>query len=166
MTSLGWEDDGAQEGLMLRRSVGKCLTEAEMEDYLANRLSGVTREVIEEHLLVCAKCLDSVEQEEEFAGVFRSAAMQVEAEEMEKSFSGEEPGTGKRRARLSQRVLLLPSRKAGGRECGTGSGAGKTGGLVAADRISGGLRVSGEVGLAVRVARGGGRMPLKENEWC
>ncbi|QOY90076.1 zf-HC2 domain-containing protein [Paludibaculum fermentans] len=94
MTSLGWEDDGAQEGLMLRRSVGKCLTEAEMEDYLANRLSGVTREVIEEHLLVCAKCLDSVEQEEEFAGVFRSAAMQVEAEEMEKSFSGEEPGTG------------------------------------------------------------------------
>ncbi len=92
MTSLGWEDDGAQEGLMLRRSVGKCLTEAEMEDYLANRLSGVTREVIEEHLLVCSKCLDCVEQEEEFAGVFRSAAMQLEAEEMEKSFSDETPG--------------------------------------------------------------------------
>ncbi|MBN9662663.1 MAG: zf-HC2 domain-containing protein [Acidobacteria bacterium] len=93
MTSLGWEDDGAQEGLMLRRSVGKCLTEAEMEDYLANRLSGVTREVIEEHLLVCSKCLDSVEQEEEFAALFRSAAMQMEAEEMEKSFLGETSAT-------------------------------------------------------------------------
>lgn len=92
MTSLGWEDDGAQEGLMLRRSVSKCLTEAEMEDYLANRLSGVTREVIEEHLLVCSKCLDTVEQEEEFAALFRSAAMQIEAEELEKSFSGETPG--------------------------------------------------------------------------
>ncbi|MGJ5817337.1 zf-HC2 domain-containing protein [Paludibaculum fermentans] len=117
MTSLGWEDDGAQEGLMLRRSVGKCLTEAEMEDYLANRLSGVTREVIEEHLLVCAKCLDSVEQEEEFAGVFRSAAMQIEAEEMEKSLSAEagsapvdipvpdEPGVGNWWSRVLRRVF-------------------------------------------------------------
>ncbi|MGC4050717.1 MAG: zf-HC2 domain-containing protein [Paludibaculum sp.] len=93
MTTFGWEDDGAQEGLMLRRSVGKCLTEAEIEDYLANRLSGVTREVIEEHLLVCSNCLDSVEQEEEFAALFRTAAMQMEAEEMERSLSGEAPAT-------------------------------------------------------------------------
>lgn len=104
MTSLGWEDDGAQEGLMLRRSVGKCLTEAEMEDYLANRLSGVTREVIEEHLLVCAKCLDSVEQEEEFAALFRSAAMQIEAEEMEKSFAGETPGTSETKGETESEI--------------------------------------------------------------
>lgn len=112
MTSLGWEDDGAQEGLMLRRSVGKCLTEAEMEDYLANRLSGVTREVIEEHLLVCAKCLDSVEQEEEFAALFRTAAMQMEAEEMEKSFAGETPGTSETEGEPRTEIAPSPEQAA------------------------------------------------------
>lgn len=86
MTSLGWEDDGTREGLMLRRSVEKCLTEAEIEDYLANRLSGVTREVIEEHLLVCSSCLDCVEQEEEFAEAFRTAALREEAVELERAY--------------------------------------------------------------------------------
>lgn len=94
MTSLGWEDDGAQEGLMLRRSVSKCLTENEIDDFLTNRLSGVTREVIEEHLLVCSKCLDCVEQEEEFAEAFRAGAIRVQDAEMERSLKldlGDEP---------------------------------------------------------------------------
>ena len=50
MNGLSWEDDGAQEGLLTRRSAQNCLTDHELEEYLFNRLSGVTREVIEEHL--------------------------------------------------------------------------------------------------------------------
>ncbi|WP_321478098.1 zf-HC2 domain-containing protein [uncultured Paludibaculum sp.] len=116
MTSMGWEDDGAQEGLMLRRSVGKCLTEAEIEDFLSNRLSGVTREVIEEHLLVCSKCLDAVEQEEEFANAFRAAAVRLESEDLEKSYVSEappppDPGTPAKPAGGLVRRLLETVRK-------------------------------------------------------
>jgi len=81
MTSLSWEDDGAQEGLLTRRSAEKCLSDKEIEDFLGDRLSGVTREVVEEHLLVCPRCLDCVEQEEEFAGLVRAAVVGVEPPE-------------------------------------------------------------------------------------
>ena len=88
MNGLSWEDDGAQEGLLTRRSAQNCLTDHELEELLFNRLSGVTREVIEEHLLVCERCMDRVEAEEAYAGAFRQAARQVEAEDFARAMSG------------------------------------------------------------------------------
>lgn len=87
MNGLSWEDDGAQEGLLTRRSAQNCLTDHELEEFLFNRLSGVTREVIEEHLLVCEGCMDRVEAEEAYAGAFRQAARQVEAEDFTRAMS-------------------------------------------------------------------------------
>jgi len=83
MTGLSWEDDGAQEGLLTRRSAQNCLTEHELEEFLFNRLSGVTREVIEEHLLACEHCQERAESESEYFGAFQHAAKQIEAEDFE-----------------------------------------------------------------------------------
>jgi hypothetical protein len=85
MTGLSWEDDGAGEGLLTRRAAHKCLTEKEIEDFLFNRLSGVTREVVEEHLLVCQNCLDRTEQEEAYIAAARSAAGEILDEEFERA---------------------------------------------------------------------------------
>jgi anti-sigma factor RsiW len=91
MTGLSWEDDGAQEGLLTRRSAQNCLTDHELEEYLFDRLSGVTREVVEEHLLACERCQDRVAEEEAYTGAFRRAARQMEAEEFSEAMSGESP---------------------------------------------------------------------------
>jgi len=88
LTELAWEDEGAHGGLMNRRSNAACLTEREVEEFLFNRLSGVTREVIEEHLLVCQKCQDRVEKEEDYLGTFRAAARVCEEAALERSFYG------------------------------------------------------------------------------
>lgn len=82
MTALSWDDDGAQEGLLTKRSVQKCLTDREVDDFLFNRLSGVTREVVEEHLLVCHSCLDRVEEEEANRLLVRTAAMRMDETEL------------------------------------------------------------------------------------
>jgi hypothetical protein len=92
MTSLSWDDDGAQEGLLTKRSAEKCLTDREVEDFLFNRLSGVTREVVEEHLLVCHRCLDRVEDEEANRVLIRDAATHLV--EAELNSSGTAGGTG------------------------------------------------------------------------
>jgi anti-sigma factor RsiW len=84
---------------MSRRSADVCLTERELEDFLFDRLSGVTREVVEEHLMACHKCLDRVEKEEEFIRRFRGAARQVEIEDLESSMGGRNPGRKKHRTR-------------------------------------------------------------------
>ena len=73
---------------MNRRSNASCLTEREIEEFLFNRLSGVTREVVEEHLLVCPKCLDKVEREEEYFETVRAAARSSEKETLERAFAG------------------------------------------------------------------------------
>ncbi len=73
---------------MSRRSNASCLTEREIEEFLFNRLSGVTREVVEEHLLVCQQCQDSVEKEESYFETIRAAARVNEQETLERSFSG------------------------------------------------------------------------------
>ena len=88
MNGLSWEDDGAQEGLLTRRSAQNCLTDHELEEYLFSRLSGVTREVIEEHLLVCERCQDRVEAEEAYVGAIQQAAKQLEAEDFTRAMSG------------------------------------------------------------------------------
>ncbi len=88
MTGLNWDDDGFQEGLLIRRSAQTCLTPKEIEEYLFDRLSGVTREVIEEHLLVCQNCQDAVATEENYIGTFRSAARTVESEELDRAYNG------------------------------------------------------------------------------
>ncbi len=88
MTELGWEDEGAHGGLMNRRSNVSCLTDQEIEEFLFNRLSGVTREVVEEHLLACQKCLDRVEAEEEYVNQMKSAAGAVERETLERAYAG------------------------------------------------------------------------------
>lgn len=88
LTGFAWEDEGAHGGLMSRRSNAACLTEQEIEEFLFNRLSGVTREVIEEHLLVCQSCLDRVESEEHYIHAMKASARQIENEELERAFSG------------------------------------------------------------------------------
>ncbi|MBI5282352.1 MAG: hypothetical protein HY858_11775 [Candidatus Solibacter usitatus] len=97
MTGLSWEDDGAGESLMTRRSVQQCLSSKEIEDFLFDRLSGVTREVIEEHLLVCHKCLDRVEEEEKYFGAVRKAAARIQQEEFTAAVAGKPPVPGKLR---------------------------------------------------------------------
>lgn len=100
MNGLSWEDDGAQEGLLTRRSAQNCLSDHELEEYLFDRLSGVTREVIEEHLLVCERCQDRVEAEESYTSVFRQAARQAEANDFAEAMGGgaAEPRRGWRAA--------------------------------------------------------------------
>lgn len=73
---------------MNRRSNTSCLTEQEIEEFLFNRLSGVTREAVEEHLLVCQTCLDRVEKEEEFVNASKAAARVIESEDLERAYVG------------------------------------------------------------------------------
>jgi hypothetical protein len=73
---------------MNRRSNVSCLTDQEIEEFLFNRLSGVTREVIEEHLLACQKCLDRVESEEDYVNQMKSAAGEIERETLERAYAG------------------------------------------------------------------------------
>lgn len=73
---------------MNRRSNTSCLTEQEIEEFLFNRLSGVTREAVEEHLLVCQSCLDRVEKEEDYFSATRTAARVMEGEDLDRAFAG------------------------------------------------------------------------------
>lgn len=74
---------------MNRRSNVSCLTDQEIEEFLFNRLSGVTREVIEEHLLACQKCLERVEAEEEYVNQMKTAAGEIERETLERAYAWE-----------------------------------------------------------------------------
>lgn len=89
-TGLDWNDDGSQGGLLNSRPAQRCLSEQEVEDFLFDRLSGVTRESIEEHLLVCTACLGRVEGEEQFVATFRSAARRLETEELDQTWNGKQ----------------------------------------------------------------------------
>jgi hypothetical protein len=80
MTGLYWDEDDGQEGLLTRRSPEHCLSEQEVEDFLFQRLSGVSREAVEEHLLFCETCRQRVEEEESFIQAMRGAADRLEAE--------------------------------------------------------------------------------------
>ncbi len=86
VTGLNWDEDGNQGGLLNSRSARKCLSDQEVEDFLFDRLSGVTREVVEEHLLACQDCLSKVEKEEEYVQTVRAAARTMESEELERAF--------------------------------------------------------------------------------
>lgn len=86
MTGLYWEDDGRSEGLLTRRSSKSCLTEREIEEFLFDRLSGVTRESVEEHLLACHECLDRVTEEEDYVRAMRAAASELETESLHKAY--------------------------------------------------------------------------------
>lgn len=88
MFELPDEENQRPEDLLTRRSNAACLSEAELEQYLHNRLSGVTRESIEEHLLYCQACLDRVTEEEAFASSFRVAARRIEDETLRAAYSG------------------------------------------------------------------------------
>lgn len=80
MTGLYWDEDDGQEGLLTRRSSGHCLSEQEVEDFLFQRLSGVSREAVEEHLLFCETCRKRVEEEESFLEAVRGASERLELE--------------------------------------------------------------------------------------
>lgn len=88
MFELPEEDNQRPEDLLARRSNAACLSEEELEQYLHNRLSGVTRESIEEHLLYCQSCLDRVTEEEAFASSFRVAARRIEDETLRAAYAG------------------------------------------------------------------------------
>lgn len=92
MFELSPDDDRRPEDLLTRRSNEACLSEAELEDFLHNRLSGTTRECVEEHLLFCQACLDRVEEEEQFAASFRTAARRMEVESLKAAYEGPPPG--------------------------------------------------------------------------
>lgn len=72
---------GGPPRLVAVRQSGLCLSDKEIEDYLFDRFSGDTREVIEEHLLSCASCVERLEAEEDYVAAFRSAARVLEAED-------------------------------------------------------------------------------------
>jgi hypothetical protein len=91
MSDLNWDNDGSQDWLMSARSAQQCLSAREIEDFLFDRLSGVTREVIEEHLLVCAHCLELVEKEDEYVGTMRAAARSMETEQLERAYQAPAP---------------------------------------------------------------------------
>jgi anti-sigma-K factor RskA len=74
--------------VLAQRSSTACLTEAEVEDFVFQRLSGVTREAIEEHLLYCHECLNQVEREESFVNAFRHAARELESKDLHRAYSG------------------------------------------------------------------------------
>lgn len=115
MTDLYWDDeDDGQEGLLTRRSSDHCLSEQEIEDFLFNRLSGVTREAVEEHLLFCQNCLAKVEEEERFREAARSATEKLETEALlgEPSQGGKDGKSGRGRRlppwlRMAAAVALL-----------------------------------------------------------
>lgn len=101
MTDLYWDEDDGQEGLLTRRSSEFCLSEQEVEDYLFNRLSGVTREAVEEHLLLCESCRLRVEEEERILDAARTAAEKLETESLLRQFDdraggGSTPGKSRR----------------------------------------------------------------------
>jgi hypothetical protein len=96
MFDLPPDDERKPEDLLTRRSSTACLSEAELEDFLHNRLSGTTRECVEEHLLICPDCLDKVEEEEQFAASFRTAARQLEEEELKSAYAGPKAGAWER----------------------------------------------------------------------
>lgn len=99
MTGLYWDEDGDQEGLLTRRSPEHCLTGQEIEDFLMNRLSGVSREAVEEHLLLCESCLKRVEEEERYIDALRGAAERIEVETLlREEPSGPPPAGSTRRS--------------------------------------------------------------------
>lgn len=71
---------------MNSRSAHKCLSDREVEDFLFDRLSGTTREAVEEHLLACKACLQKVEAEEEYVRAMRTAARTIESEQLERAY--------------------------------------------------------------------------------
>lgn len=101
MTELYWDEDDGQEGLLTRRSSEQCLTEQELEDFLFHRLSGVTREAVEEHLLFCQSCQYRAEEEERYLRAARSAAEKLETESLIQQFEEPvQPGASGRRHRV------------------------------------------------------------------
>ena len=97
MVEKNWEDNRSSGGVLLPRSNKVCLNDREVEDFLFQRLSGVTREAVEEHLLCCQSCLHRVEEEQEFASALRVAGRRLENEEMDRAL-------GLRRFSIRQRL--------------------------------------------------------------
>jgi hypothetical protein len=105
MVEKNWEDNRSSGGVLLPRSNKVCLNDREVEDFLFRRLSGVTREAVEEHLLCCQSCLSRVEEEQKFASALRVAGRRLENEEMDRAL-------GLRRFGIRQRLagwLLKPA---------------------------------------------------------
>lgn len=93
MTGLYWNEDDFQEGLLTRRSPEQCLSDQEIEDFLFQRLSGVSREAAEEHLLFCEACQRRVEEEEKLMEAAREAAGRLQLDSiLEQGSAAEAPG--------------------------------------------------------------------------
>jgi hypothetical protein len=99
MTGLYWDEDDNQEGLLTRRSPEHCLSEQEIEDFLFQRLSGVSREAVEEHLLICEDCRRRVEEEESFTEAMRGAVERLELEPVGGPEAGGDPKDAERAKR-------------------------------------------------------------------
>jgi hypothetical protein len=83
MIEAEWDDEQrSRESLLQPRAATACLSQEELEQFLFDRLSGYTREVVEEHLLYCHACLGKVEHEQGFIQVMRDACRGLEAEDL------------------------------------------------------------------------------------
>jgi len=85
MMESDWEDEHSSGGLLSPRAVETCLSDEEVEAFLFNRLSGYTREIIEQHLLYCERCLNRVEAEEGFLRVMQEACRRLETEDLQRA---------------------------------------------------------------------------------
>ncbi len=91
MFEMPSEDDRQPEELLTRRANSTCLSESELNDFLHGRLSGTTRESVEEHILFCQSCLDRVEEEEAFTASLRTAVRRIEEEDLKAAYAGPRP---------------------------------------------------------------------------
>jgi len=104
MMNTDWEDEHSSGGLLSPRAVDTCLSDEELEAFLFNRLSGYTREVIEQHLLWCQRCLHRVEVEEDFVHVMQEACRRLEAEDLQRAVT---PGPVRKRVWKNLRVPVV-----------------------------------------------------------
>lgn len=81
-------NEGLPEGLLTMSSGRGCLGDGETEEYLFERLSEETREGIEEHLLVCGRCQERVEEEGRYMDAVRRASKRLEGEELARAVDG------------------------------------------------------------------------------
>jgi hypothetical protein len=71
---------------MTSQSELRHIPEETLEQYCMGRLSESETEPLEEHLLLCTVCQDSLTETEQFLTVVRSAATQLEAEPLQESW--------------------------------------------------------------------------------
>lgn len=61
------------KGKRMTNSYSECLTDTQVEDYAFGRVSAEAIADVEEHLMVCSRCQDRLQDEEEYIAAFRQS---------------------------------------------------------------------------------------------